>query len=105
VRELQLELEPQMATDFLPRFAQKLELADKTVAHARQLLHRAAKAGYGQGLGPGTLAGAALYLACREAGEPRSQKQVAGIAGITEITVRTRYQELARLASDGGLEL
>ena len=105
VRELQLEIEPQMAADFLQRFAQKLKLGDKTVAHARQLLHRAAEAGYGQGLGPGTLAGSALYLACREAGEPRSQKQVAGVAGITEITVRTRYQEIARLASDGGREL
>ncbi len=104
VRELQLEIEPQVATDFLQRFARKLMLSDKTVVHARQLLRRATEAGYGQGLGPGTLAGAALYLACREAGEPRSQKQVAGVAGITEITVRTRYQELARLASDGGLE-
>jgi len=105
VRELQLEIEPQVAADFLPRFARKLKLSDETVAQARQLLHRAADAGYGQGLGPGTLAGAALYLACREAGEPRSQKQVAQVAGITEVTVRTRYQELARLASGGSLKL
>jgi transcription initiation factor TFIIB len=48
---------------------------------------------------PGALAGAALYLACREAGEPRSQKQVAQVAGITEVTVRTRYLELSRLLS------
>ena len=104
-RGLGLKITPQVATDFLPRFARQLKLSDETVAQARQLLRQATDAGYGQGLGPGTLAGAALYLACREAGEPRSQKQVAQVAGITEVTVRTRYQELARLASGGSLKL
>jgi len=98
-RGLELKVAPQAAADFLPRFAKKLQLADETARQAHLLLRQAADAGYGQGMRPGALAGAALYLACREAGEPRSQKQVAQVAGITEVTVRTRYQELSRLLS------
>ena len=96
-RGLELKVAPQAAADFLPRFAKKLQLADETARQAHLLLRQAADAGYGQGMRPGALAGAALYLACREAGEPRSQKQVAQVAGITEVTVRTRYLELSRL--------
>jgi transcription initiation factor TFIIB len=42
------------------------------------------------------LAAAALYVACLQNNEKRTQKNIAGAAGVTEVTVRNRYKILIR---------
>jgi transcription initiation factor TFIIB len=37
---------------------------------------------------------AAVYIAGALAGERRTQKEVADVAGVTEVTIRNRYREL-----------
>ncbi|HIH17428.1 MAG TPA: hypothetical protein HA218_01165, partial [Nanoarchaeota archaeon] len=39
-------------------------------------------------------AAAALYVAALLNGEKKTQREVADIAGITEVTIRNRYKEL-----------
>jgi len=42
------------------------------------------------------LAAAALYIACKQAGEKKTQKDIADAAGVTEVTVRNRFKNLKR---------
>jgi transcription initiation factor TFIIB len=41
------------------------------------------------------MAAAALYIASVLCGERRTQREVADVAGVTEVTIRNRYKELA----------
>ena len=38
---------------------------------------------------------AAPYISPLLCGERRTQREVAGVAGVTEVTIRNRYKELA----------
>jgi len=46
------------------------------------------------GRGPTGVAAAAVYIAALLKNEKRTQKQVANVAGVTEVTIRNRYREL-----------
>jgi transcription initiation factor TFIIB len=46
------------------------------------------------GRGPAGIAAAALYVAALLNDERKTQREVADIAGITEVTIRNRYKEL-----------
>jgi transcription initiation factor TFIIB len=47
------------------------------------------------GRGPTGVAAAALYISSILCGERRTQREVADVAGVTEVTIRSRYKELA----------
>ncbi|MDH5441869.1 MAG: transcription initiation factor IIB, partial [Candidatus Bathyarchaeota archaeon] len=42
---------------------------------------------------------AALYIACMQEDEKKTQKEIADSAGVTEVTVRNRYKTLKRQLS------
>ena len=46
------------------------------------------------GRGPAGVAAAALYVAALMNDEKKTQREVADVAGITEVTIRNRYKEL-----------
>ena len=46
------------------------------------------------GRGPTGVAAAAIYIASILCNERRTQREVADIAGVTEVTIRNRYKEL-----------
>jgi len=48
------------------------------------------------GRGPTGIAAAALYVASLIHGEKRTQREVADVAGVTEVTIRNRYKELIK---------
>jgi transcription initiation factor TFIIB len=48
------------------------------------------------GRGPTGVAAAAVYIAGLLKGERRTQKEVANVAGVTEVTIRNRYRELKK---------
>ena len=50
--------------------------------------------GLTSGRGPTGVAAAALYIASVLLGERKTQRDVADIAGVTEVTIRNRYKEL-----------
>src|SRR5208337_3930089 len=47
------------------------------------------------GRGPTGVAAAAIYISSILGGERRTQREVAEVAGVTEVTIRNRYKELA----------
>ncbi len=47
------------------------------------------------GKGPNGIAAAALYISSLMENDRKSQKDIAEVAGITEVTLRNRYKELS----------
>ncbi len=79
---------------YVPRFASELGLSGKVQEKAREILEKAVEKGLISGRGPTGVAAAAVYIAGVIMGERRTQKEVADVAGVTEVTIRNRYREL-----------
>lgn len=94
--QLQLELAPTNPVSYIPRFASKLGLSPKVQRKAVEILQMAFKAGLTSGKGPMGTSAAALYIASIQEGERRTQKEVAEVAKVTEVTVRNRYKEFEK---------
>jgi transcription initiation factor TFIIB len=94
-RELGLRLLPTSPLDYLPRFCSGLTLKGEVQSRAIEILRHAAERELTSGKGPTGVAAAAIYIASILGGERRTQREVAEIAGVTEVTIRNRYKELA----------
>ncbi len=93
-RELLIHLRPTSPTDYIPRFGSELGLSGEVQSKAIELLKEATKKGLTSGRGPTGVAAAAIYIASVLSGERRTQRDVADVARVTEVTVRNRYKEL-----------
>jgi transcription initiation factor TFIIB len=93
-RELGIRILPANPVTYVPRFCSMLGLSDKVQARAIQILNKAKKHDITSGKGPTGVAAAAIYIACVLVGEKRTQREVADIVGVTEVTIRNRYKEL-----------
>jgi len=94
-RELGLKLMPTSPQDYISRFCSKLKLSGDVQAKTLEILKKAAERELTSGRGPTGIAAAALYIASVLCGERRTQREVADVAGVTEVTIRNRYKELA----------
>lgn len=93
-RELSINVLPSNPIDYIPRFISSLGLSAKTQSKAVEIIEMTQEAGLTSGRGPTGIAAAALYLAALINGEKRTQREVADVAGVTEVTIRNRYKEL-----------
>jgi transcription initiation factor TFIIB len=93
-RELAIRILPADPITFVPRFCSMLGLSDKVQAKSIEILKKAKKHDITSGKGPTGVAAAAIYIACVLVGEKRTQREVADIVGVTEVTIRNRYKEL-----------
>lgn len=93
-RELNIKILPADPVTFVPRFTSILGLSDKVQAKAIEILRKARKFDATSGKGPTGVAAAAIYIACVLVGEKRTQREVADICNITEVTIRNRYKEI-----------
>ena len=93
-RELGIKLTPTNPIDYVPRFASELGLPGEVESKAIQILQKAAEKGLTSGRGPTGVAAAAIYIASVLLGCRRTQREVAEVAGVTEVTIRNRYKEL-----------
>ncbi len=94
-REMGLKIAPPGPADYISRFCSELELDPATEQEAQSLLNKAGQEEMISGRGPTGFAGAAIYIATRVTGQRRSQKVIATVTGVTEVTIRNRYRELA----------
>jgi transcription initiation factor TFIIB len=97
-RGLGVNPRPARPEDMLAALAYKLGLPASTVAEAVKILEAARRRGVHSGKSPLALAAAALYVA---SGKSVTLKNVAGAAGISEVTVRARAKELAGTSKNG----
>ena len=93
-RRLELKLLPTTPQDYISRFCSKLKLSSDVVIQTIDILKKATKKELTSGRGPTGMAAAAIYIASVVCGERRTQREVAEIAGVTEVTIRNRYKEL-----------
>jgi transcription initiation factor TFIIB len=93
-RELGITILPSNPSDYIARFSSSLKLSPETQSRAVEILEEAQKHELTSGRGPTGIAAAALYVSALIHGEKRTQREVADVAGVTEVTIRNRYKEL-----------
>jgi len=96
IKELSLHILTPMPIQFIPRFANELHLSTETQNIAIKILNYAKKIGITTGKDPTGLASASLYIASIKNKEKCTQREIAKIANVTEVTVRNRYKELIK---------
>jgi transcription initiation factor TFIIB len=72
-----------------------LTLRGEVQSKAVEILRQASEKELTSGRGPTGVAAAAIYISSILCGDRRTQREVAEVAGITEVTIRNRYKELA----------
>ena len=94
IRKLGIKVTPSSPKDYISRFASILHLSPRTQNDALKILKKADISELTSGRGPAGIAAAALYVAALINDEKKTQREVADVAGITEVTIRHRYKEL-----------
>ncbi len=94
-RKLGLKLIPTSPADYIPRMCSGLNLHNETQSKAMEILMQASDKGLGIGKSPISVAAAAIYISAIITGDKRTQRDIAEVSGITEVTIRNRYKELA----------
>jgi transcription initiation factor TFIIB len=94
IRKMGIKTQPSSPKDYISRFASVLHLSPKTQNEALKILSKAENSELTSGRGPAGIAAAALYVAALLNDEKKTQREVADVAGITEVTIRNRYKEL-----------
>jgi len=94
MRKLRITIRASNPKDYISRFASVLKLSPKTQSEAVEILNKATKEELTSGRGPAGIAAAALYVAALLNREKKTQREVADVAGITEVTIRNRYKEI-----------
>ena len=94
-RELGLKLIPTSPLDYVPRFCSALNLRGEVQSKTIEILRQASEKEFTDGRGPTGLVAAAIYIASILCGDRRTQSEIAKVAGVTEVTIRNRYHEMA----------
>lgn len=95
-QELELKIPLTNPRFYITRFVTALKLSGEGQEKAVEILDQALAKGLISGRGPMGVAAAAVYIASVITGERRTQKEVADVAGVTEVTIRNRYRELKK---------
>ena len=81
---------------YIPRFCSLLGLRPETETKAMEVLTEATEREMVDGKSPAGIAAAAIYIAGVLMGNRRTQREIADISSVTEVTIRNRYKELAK---------
>ena len=94
VRELDYSIPPVKPSQYVSKFSNQLTMQGKAEEIAHNILLIARKLRLTSGRGPTGIAAAASYIASVLMGERKTQREIAEIAQVTEVTIRNRYKEL-----------
>ncbi|ADB59376.1 transcription initiation factor IIB [Haloterrigena sp. SYSU A558-1] len=92
-QELSLEMEPVDPKQYTPRFCSELDLSEEVQAKATEIIDTTTEKGLLSGKSPTGYAAAAIYAASLLCNEKKTQREIAEVAQVTEVTIRNRYQE------------
>lgn len=99
VRALGYFIPPVKPSQYITKFSNQLTMQGKVEEIAHKILITAKKARLTSGRGPTGIAAAASYIASVLTGERKTQREIAEIAQVTEVTIRNRYKELVEKLS------
>ena len=94
-RKLDLKIMPTSPFDYVPRFCSKMKLNQDVAAKSIEILKEASDNELISGRGPVGLAAAAIYMSAVLNGCRKTQRDIAEVAGVTEVTIRNRYKEIS----------
>lgn len=92
-KELSLKMEPVDPKEYVPRFTSELDVSEEVKMQANEIINETAEQGLLSGKSPTGFAAAAIYAASLLCNEKKTQREVANVAQVTEVTIRNRYQE------------
>ena len=96
LRELDMHMPIPDPLTYVSKIAERTGISGKTQGIAIRILREARNKRAAAGKDPMGLAAAALYIACLQNNEKKTQKDIAEAAGVTEVTVRNRYKTLKK---------
>jgi transcription initiation factor TFIIB len=96
LKELDMQMPIADPIIYVSKIAERVGISGKTQGRAIGIIREARKKHGLSGKDPMGFAGAALYIACLENNEKKTQKDIAEAADVTEVTVRSRYKMLKR---------
>ena len=94
VKELDYFIPPLKPSQYIAKFSNQLTIQGKVEEIAHKILGAAKELKLTSGRGPTGIAAAASYIASVLTGERKTQREIAEIAQVTEVTIRNRYKEL-----------
>lgn len=94
VKELNYFVPPLKPSQYITKFSNQLSMQGKVEEIAHKTLVAATNLKLTSGRGPTGIAAAASYIASVLTGERKTQREIAEIAQVTEVTIRNRYKEL-----------
>lgn len=92
-RELQFTVSITDPIKSVNKIASKIEVKEKTIRKAVQILNAAQDAGIVAGKNPEIMAATAIYAACIITGEKKSQHEIATAANTSTVSIRNRILE------------
>jgi len=97
IRELNLKVPSTDPISLIPRFIAELELDVDAENSTIKILQTFTSRFSTSGKDPKGLCAGALYLVCKMKDKRISQKEIANLVGVTEVTLRSRYKELIKM--------
>jgi transcription initiation factor TFIIB len=94
IKELNYFIPPLKPSQYITKFSNQLTMQGKVEEIAHKILATARELKLTSGRGPTGIAAAASYIASVLTGERKTQREIAEIAQVTEVTIRNRYKEL-----------
>jgi len=94
IKELNYFIPPLKPSQYITKFSNQLTMQGKVEEIAHKILAAAKEMKLTSGRGPTGIAAAASYIASVLTGERKTQREIAEIAQVTEVTIRNRYKEL-----------
>jgi transcription initiation factor TFIIB len=94
IKELDYFIPPVKPSQYITKFSNQLTMQGKVEEIAHKILAVAKELRLTSGRGPTGIAAAASYIASVLTGERKTQREIAEIAQVTEVTIRNRYKEL-----------
>jgi transcription initiation factor TFIIB len=94
IKELNYFIPPLKPSQYITKFSNQLTMQGKVEEIAHKILTTARDLKLTSGRGPTGIAAAASYIASVLTGERKTQREIAEIAQVTEVTIRNRYKEL-----------
>ena len=95
IKKLDYFIKPVEPGQFISKLCNQLTMQGNVEEIAHKILFAATELKLTSGRGPTGIAAAVSYIASILAGERKTQREIAEIAQVTEVTIRNRYKELA----------
>ncbi|MBY9016309.1 MAG: transcription initiation factor IIB [Candidatus Lokiarchaeota archaeon] len=95
IRELNIKSPHTKPSALIPSYVATLKLNSNIEINSTKIVNAYSERFSTSGKDPKGIVGGAIYLACRLKGLELTQKEIADVVGVTEVTLRSRYKELS----------